>query len=56
MANLGLDSGFSLASGASALAPVVAAMITLINDARITIGKNSVGYLNPIVCFPSYRN
>ena len=52
MANiLAVDGNFSLAFGTSASAPVVASMITLINDARITIGKKSVGFLNPIVFF-----
>jgi tripeptidyl-peptidase I len=52
MANiLAVDGNFSLLFGTSASAPVIASMITLINDARITVGKNSVGFLNPIVCF-----
>ena len=53
MANflLAIDGNFTLAYGTSASAPVVASMITLINDARITAGKNSVGFINPIVCF-----
>jgi len=51
---IGLDGGFSLVFGTSASAPVVASMITLINDARITIGKKSVGYLNPILYTPLF--
>jgi len=31
-------------------------MITLINDARITIGKKSVGYLNPIIYTPLFAS
>ena len=55
MANFsGIDGNFSLVFGTSAAAPVVASMITLINDARITKGKNPVGYLNPIVCSPHF--
>ena len=56
MANLlAVDGQFTLAYGTSASAPVVASMITLINDARIAAGKNSVGFLNPIVCFSSFH-
>ena len=52
MANfLAEDGGFHLIFGTSASTPVIASMITLINDARITIGKNPVGFINPTVCF-----
>ena len=55
MANyLAIDGKYDLAYGTSAAAPVVASMITLINDARITAGKKSVGFLNPTVCFSSF--
>jgi tripeptidyl-peptidase-1 len=57
MANfLAVDGKFQSVDGTSASAPVVASMITLINDARIAAGKNSVGFLNPTVCFcPHFR-
>ena len=56
MANLlAVDGEFIPVFGTSASTPVVASMITLINDARITAGKNSVGFLNPIVCFSSFH-
>ena len=48
---LAVDGQFHLIYGTSASAPVVASMITLINDARITAGKNPVGFINPTVCF-----
>jgi tripeptidyl-peptidase-1 len=52
MANiLAVDGIFGRVDGTSASAPVVASIITLINDARITAGKKSVGFINPIVCF-----
>jgi tripeptidyl-peptidase-1 len=38
---------FMTVSGTSASTPVFAAIITLINDARIQSGKNSLGFLNP---------
>jgi tripeptidyl-peptidase-1 len=34
-------------SGTSASSPLMAAMITLINDARISAGKRTLGWLNP---------
>jgi hypothetical protein len=37
----------SLGSGTSASAPVFAAMISLVNDARLNQGKPSVGFVNP---------
>ena len=52
MANfLAVNGNFTLAFGMSASAPITASMITLINDARITAGKNPVVFINPIVCF-----
>jgi tripeptidyl-peptidase-1 len=57
MANfLAIDGNYSSVFGTSASAPVVASMITLINDARIAAGKNSVGFLNPTVCFSSFHS
>jgi len=51
-----VDGEFLLIFGTSASAPVVASMITLINDARIAAGKNSVGFLNPIIYNPLFSN
>ena len=48
---LAVGDDYKLLSGTSASAPVIGSMITMINDARITIGKNPVGFLNPTVCF-----
>ena len=48
---LAVDGKFHFIFGTSASAPVVASMITLINDARIAVGKNPVGFLNPTVRF-----
>ena len=36
-------------AGTSAAAPVVAALVTLLNDARIAAGKSSLGLLNPLL-------
>ena len=49
-----VDGEFYLVYGTSASAPVIASMITLINDARITAGKNPAGFLNPTVCSSSF--
>ncbi|KAH7908105.1 peptidase S8/S53 domain-containing protein [Hygrophoropsis aurantiaca] len=40
---------FQLVSGTSASSPVVAAMLTMINDARIAVGKSPVGFINPAI-------
>jgi len=43
-----VDGGNVLAvSGTSASSPVVAAMVTLVNDQRLNAGKNPIGFLNP---------
>lgn len=41
--------GGSVVLGTSASTPVVAAMIALINDARLRAGKPSLGWLNPLL-------
>eukprot|EP00484_Ammonia_sp_Unknown_P002348 CAMPEP_0197074278 /NCGR_PEP_ID=MMETSP1384-20130603/211028_1 /TAXON_ID=29189 /ORGANISM="Ammonia sp." /LENGTH=723 /DNA_ID=CAMNT_0042513119 /DNA_START=106 /DNA_END=2277 /DNA_ORIENTATION=- len=41
------DSAFYLVSGTSASSPTVAGMISMINYARISAGKSSLGFLNP---------
>lgn len=35
--------------GTSASAPVVGAMVALINDARLAVGKKPLGFLNPTI-------
>ena len=44
-----IDGEFGLVYGTSASAPVFASIITLINDARLAVGKRPVGFINPIV-------
>ena len=46
----GIDGEFELVFGTSASSPVVGPIFTLVNDARIAIGKRPVGWLNPLVC------
>jgi tripeptidyl-peptidase-1 len=45
-----VDGEFGLVYGTSASAPVFGSIITLLNDARLAIGKRPVGFINPIVC------
>lgn len=47
---------FFLVYGTSASTPVVAAMITLINDARITAGKAPVGFINPTIYSTTFKD
>ncbi|KAI0063506.1 subtilisin-like protein [Artomyces pyxidatus] len=46
---IAIDGGFNLVFGTSASSPVVGAMITLINDARIAIGRGPLGFINPAI-------
>ncbi|KAI0305653.1 subtilisin-like protein [Multifurca ochricompacta] len=47
-----LEGGFSLVFGTSASAPVVGSIITLINDARLAIGKRPLGFINHVIYSP----
>ncbi|PPQ72853.1 hypothetical protein CVT24_001181 [Panaeolus cyanescens] len=49
---IGIDGQFALVFGTSASAPVVASMITMVNDARLAIGKGPVGFINPVLYSP----
>lgn len=51
---IGIDGEFGLVFGTSASAPVFASMITLINDARLAIGKGSLGFINPLLYDPIF--
>ncbi|KAJ6542704.1 peptidase S8/S53 domain-containing protein [Mycena capillaripes] len=42
-------------AGTSAAPPVIGAMITLINDARLAAGKSPVGFINPAIYSDSFR-
>jgi hypothetical protein len=44
-----VNGGYFLVFGTSASSPVVGALLTMINDARLTIGKNPLGFINPTV-------
>ena len=45
----------TVGSGTSASAPLFAAMVSLVNAARLKAGKNSIGFLN-IILYSSYGN
>lgn len=42
-----VEGKFGLVYGTSASAPVVASMLAMINDARTTLGKKPIGFINP---------
>ncbi|KDR82525.1 hypothetical protein GALMADRAFT_828163 [Galerina marginata CBS 339.88] len=51
---IGIDGQFGLVFGTSASAPVFASMITLINDARLAVGKGPLGFINPLLYDPIF--
>jgi len=53
---VGIDGTFQLVFGTSCSSPVVASMITLINDARLAAGKGPVGFLNPSIYSPTFAS
>ncbi len=40
---------FELVFGTSASTPVTAAILSAVNDARLTVGKKPIGFINPTV-------
>ncbi|KAI9757050.1 MAG: hypothetical protein M4579_003619 [Chaenotheca gracillima] len=44
-----VDGAFSTVYGTSASSPTVGSIITLLNEARLAIGKKPVGFLNPTI-------
>ncbi|KAJ7484520.1 subtilisin-like protein [Mycena latifolia] len=50
-----VDDQFGLVFGTSASTPVVGAMLTMINDARLSRGKSPVGFINPTIYSPAFR-
>jgi tripeptidyl-peptidase-1 len=49
-----IDGTFSLVYGTSAASPVVGAILTMVNDARISRGKPPLGFINPIIYSPGF--
>ncbi|KAF8190288.1 peptidase S8/S53 domain-containing protein [Mycena galopus ATCC 62051] len=48
------EGAFGLDSGTSGATPTVAALITLVNDARLAAGKSPVGFINPTIYSPQF--
>ncbi|KZS91782.1 subtilisin-like protein [Sistotremastrum niveocremeum HHB9708] len=46
---IAVDGSFFLVFGTSASTPTFASILTLINDARLSIGKRPVGFINPVL-------
>lgn len=44
-----LGGGVQVAGGTSASTPIIASIVTLLNEARIAQGKGPIGFLNPIL-------
>lgn len=52
---IGIDGEFGLVFGTSASAPTTASMFTMINDARIAVGKRPVGFINPAIYSEAFK-
>ncbi|KAJ7456010.1 peptidase S8/S53 domain-containing protein [Mycena galericulata] len=50
------EGSFLRASGTSASSPVVGAMLTMINDARLAAGKSPVGFINPTIYSAAFKD
>ncbi|KAG1727664.1 peptidase S8/S53 domain-containing protein [Suillus paluster] len=44
-----VDGNFTLVYGTSASTPVVGAILTMVNDARLALGKSTLGFINPTI-------
>jgi len=44
-----VDGNYTLVYGTSASAPVVGAILTMVNDARIALNKSPIGFINPTI-------
>ncbi|KAI9568885.1 peptidase S8/S53 domain-containing protein [Boletus coccyginus] len=44
-----VDGNYTRVYGTSASAPVVGAILTMVNDARILAGKSTIGFINPLI-------
>ncbi|GLB38582.1 putative pro-kumamolisin, activation domain [Lyophyllum shimeji] len=53
---IGIDGEFALVFGTSASSPVVASLITMVNDARIAAGKGPVGFINPAIYSTTFKD
>ncbi|KAJ7162822.1 subtilisin-like protein [Mycena filopes] len=51
---IGVDGELELVFGTSASAPTTASIFTMINDARLAVGKRPVGFINPAIYSPAF--
>jgi len=51
---ISIQGEFQLVYGTSASAPVVGAILTLVNDARLVVGKKPIGFINPTIYSPAF--
>ncbi|KAJ7659862.1 subtilisin-like protein [Mycena rosella] len=52
---IGIDDEFGLVAGTSASAPTTASIFTMINDARLAVGKKPVGFINPAIYSEAFK-
>ncbi|KAJ6617128.1 subtilisin-like protein [Mycena sp. CBHHK59/15] len=52
---IAVDGEFGLVFGTSASSPVVGAILTMVNDARLALGKGPIGFINPTIYSPAFR-
>ncbi|KAJ6555036.1 subtilisin-like protein [Mycena vulgaris] len=52
---IGIDGEFGLVFGTSASSPTTAAIFTMINDARLAVGKKPVGFINPAIYSEAFK-
>ncbi|KZT34095.1 subtilisin-like protein [Sistotremastrum suecicum HHB10207 ss-3] len=53
---IAIDGEFELVFGTSASSPVVGSILTLVNDARLAIGKKPVGFINPTIYSEGFKD
>ncbi|KDQ54112.1 hypothetical protein JAAARDRAFT_60885 [Jaapia argillacea MUCL 33604] len=49
-----IDGEFELVFGTSASSPVTGSILTLVNDARLAVGKKPIGFINPTIYSPAF--
>ena len=52
---IAINGDYGLVYGTSASAPVVGAMLSMVNDARLSAGKAPVGFINPAIYSTKFK-
>ncbi|KAI0342432.1 subtilisin-like protein [Trametopsis cervina] len=47
---------FVIVSGTSAASPIVATLLSAVNDARLAIGKKPIGFINPVIYSAEFQD